>query len=246
MKFPYMDAIVLDGDQRSALAVTRSLGRKGIKVIVGADKCPSLASRSRYCAGSFVYPTPYKDPDGFLQAVINFTSKYGKAILLPITDVTLTEILSNRMKLPETVSIPFADYDKYLQVTDKVKLFRLSRELKVSIPTTFLSTDFDTTEDMIGTVVQSGFPVVIKPGFSKIRTEEGWIDAKVLYAACEMELRNILSSLVFISFPFIIQKRVVGPGVGVFLLMKNGGNHREICTQKNKGKTPIGWRQRTM
>ena len=111
-----MDAIVLDGDQRSALAVTRSLGRKGIKVIVGAEKSPSLASKSRYCAESFIYPTPYKDPEGFLQAVINFTLKSRKAILFPITDVTLTEILPNRMRLPSYVSIPFSEYDKYSQV----------------------------------------------------------------------------------------------------------------------------------
>ena len=235
-----MDAIVLDGDQRSALAVTRSLGRKGIKVIVGAEKCPSLASRSRYCAESFIYPTPYKDPDGFLQAVINFTLKSRKAMLFPITDVTLTEILPNRLKIPETVSIPFAEYDKYLQVTDKVRLFRLGRELKVSIPTTFLSTDFDTPEDMIKVVAKSVFPVVIKPSFSKIRTGEGWIDAKVLYATSEMELRNILSLEIFKSFPFIIQKRVNGPGVGVFLLMKNGEIIAKFAHRRIREKPPSG------
>jgi hypothetical protein len=38
--------IILDGNQRSALAATRSLGRKGIDVVVGAEKGRSLASSS--------------------------------------------------------------------------------------------------------------------------------------------------------------------------------------------------------
>ena len=124
--------------------------------------------------------------------------------------------------------------------TDKVNLFRLGRELKVPIPKTFLSTDFAVPENMIEVVVKAGFPVVIKPSFSKIRTREGWIDAKVRYATGEKELRDILSFDIFKSFPFIIQKRVEGPGVGVFLLMKNGEIIEKFAHRRVREKPPSG------
>src|SRR3990172_10280671 len=130
-----LNAIVLDGEQRSALAVTRSLGRKGVKVIIGAEKSPSLSSCSRYCTQFFVYPSPYHDLVGFLQALRDSTKKTCNSILFPMTDVTLTEILLNNRELPEKILIPFVNYDKYIQVTDKIKLFRLGRELNVPIPT---------------------------------------------------------------------------------------------------------------
>jgi len=123
-----MNAIVLDGEQRAALAVTRSLGRRGVKVFVGSEKGPSLASCSRYCANSFIYPSPYSDPSGFLQSLVGFAKSCGDTVLFPITDVTLTEILLHKGILPENLRVPFDSYEKYIQLTDKINLFRMAKE----------------------------------------------------------------------------------------------------------------------
>ena len=235
-----MDAIVLDGEQRSALAVTRSLGRKGVRVTVGAEKSPSLSSCSRYCTKSFLYPSPYHDPVGFLQTLRDSIKITGNSILFPITDVTLTEILLKRKELPENLVLPFEDYDKYIQVTDKVKLFQFGRDLNVPIPTSFMSIDFENQESLIETVAKSGFPVVVKSSFSKIRTGKGWINTKVHYAKDEMELRKILFLDVFLYHPFLVQKRIDGPGVGIFLLMKNGEVVARFAHKRIREKPPSG------
>ena len=60
-----MKAFVTDGNERSALAITRSLGRRGVSVLVGAEQPASLASSSRYCARHVTYPSPYRHPDAF-------------------------------------------------------------------------------------------------------------------------------------------------------------------------------------
>ena len=138
-----MDAIVLDGEQRSALAVTRSLGRRGIHVTVGAENKPSLSSCSRYCSNAFSYPSPYDDPAGFIKALAETEATPRTSILFPMTDVTLTEVLLNREKLPDTMIIPFVDFEKYQNLTDKIKLFQIARELGVNIPATFISTEFE-------------------------------------------------------------------------------------------------------
>jgi hypothetical protein len=49
-----MSALVTPGDLRSALAVTRSLGRRGVTVTVADEEGKSLAGASHYCHASFV------------------------------------------------------------------------------------------------------------------------------------------------------------------------------------------------
>jgi predicted ATP-grasp superfamily ATP-dependent carboligase len=235
-----MEAIVLDGEQRSALAVTRSLGRRGIKVTVGAEVRPSLSSTSRYCKDSFIYPSPYDDPIGFVQTLKEVMKRSCNSILYPMTDVTMTETLLNCDNLPTGVLLPFSGYDKYNRITDKISLFRLARELDVPIPKTFISNEYENTETLLEAVVESGFPVVVKPGFSKIKTETGWVNAKVRYAADGGKLREIISDEIFNRFPFLIQERIEGPGIGIFLLMKNGEVLAEFAHRRIREKPPSG------
>lgn len=56
-----MAVFVTGGNQRATLAVVRPLGRAGIPVVVGETAERSLASSSRYCSGSVVYPSPSTD-----------------------------------------------------------------------------------------------------------------------------------------------------------------------------------------
>ena len=53
-----MTVFVTDGDERPALAITRSLGRRGVSVLVGEERPVSLASSSRYCVRHVTYPSP--------------------------------------------------------------------------------------------------------------------------------------------------------------------------------------------
>lgn len=235
-----MNAIVLDGEQRSALAVTRSLGRKGVKVAVGSEIRPSLASSSRYCAKSFIYPSPYSDPSGFLQYLVGFAKSFGDAVLFPITDVTLTEILLNKGILPENLRVPFDSYDKYIQLTDKMNLFRMARELGVHVPSTLLSTDYEDPEIRLRNILKFGFPVVIKSSISKIRTDSGWMDSKVSYANSEESLRKILANEIYLKYPFLVQKRITGPGIGIFLLMKEGEVVAKFAHRRIREKPPSG------
>ena len=60
-----MKILVTDGNQRSTLAVTRSLGMKGIDVIVGESHDNSLASASKCCKEEIIYSSPEKSPSEF-------------------------------------------------------------------------------------------------------------------------------------------------------------------------------------
>ena len=236
----FMNAIVLDGEQRAALAVTRSLGGRGVKVFVGSEKKSSLSSCSRYCAKSFIYPSPYIDPVGFLESLIGFAKSQGHSVLFPITDVTLSEILLNKQKLPGNLLVPFDRYDKYIQLTDKMNLIRMARELDVRVPPTILSTDYEDPEIRLRRILKLGFPVVIKSSLSRIRTDSGWFNTRVIYANSEENLRKILTEDLYLHYPFIVQKRIYGPGVGIFLLMKEGQVVAKFAHRRIREKPPSG------
>jgi predicted ATP-grasp superfamily ATP-dependent carboligase len=235
-----MNVIVLDGEQRSALAVTRSLGKKGIKVTVGAETMPSLSSCSRYCEDSFLYPSPDKDPDNFFKKVLESTKKGSCVVLFPMTDVTLSEILRRKEAFDKSTIIPFENHDKYVQLSDKIKLFQLARNLNVPIPKTFSSTEYSGNIIPIDALSGVGYPLVVKPCFSRIRTDNGIISASVRYAKDEEDLKTILSTDFFRNFPFLIQERIQGPGVGIFLLMKDGKVLGRFAHRRIREKPPSG------
>jgi len=235
-----MEAIVLDGNERSALAVTRSLGIKRIKVTVGADVSPSLSSSSRYCGGSFLYPSPQKDPDKFFNKVVQYTKKENGVVLFPMTDVTLSEILRRKEEFGKCIVIPFENYAKYIQVSDKSKLFQLARSLNIPIPKTYASSDYHGNTIPIEVLSGVEYPLVIKPCFSRIRTDNGVISTGVRYARDADELKTVLSSDFFRNFPFLIQERIQGPGVGIFLLMKDGKVLAKFAHRRIREKPPSG------
>ena len=100
-----MRAFVTDGDQRPALAITRSLGRRGISVVVGEEAECSLASSSAYCNRHVRYPSPGLHPQAFEQFLLEFVPRNQIDVVVPVTDVTTHAIASVQGVLPGTCAI---------------------------------------------------------------------------------------------------------------------------------------------
>jgi predicted ATP-grasp superfamily ATP-dependent carboligase len=236
--------ILLDGNQRSSLAVVRSLGGKGISVYVGAETEPSLAARSRYCKAAFPYPSPASDPGAFLSRILQITRQNPEALLLPMTDVTMGEILGNADRFPESIRIPFGGYRQYSALSDKAHLFRQARALGVATPVTVFSTDLDSCATRTGTDPladrELSYPVVVKPAASRIRTAGGWISTTVGYARSPGQLQAMLSGGSTPGAAFLIQEKIRGPGIGIFLLLAEGKVLARFAHQRVREKPPSG------
>jgi len=232
--------ILLDGNQRSALSITRSLGKKGITIIAGDEKVPSLSSCSKYCFQSFSYPSPYKKPDAFIQSIRTIINNYKDSLLIPVTDVTLSEILRNRALFKDLATIPFVEYTQYASVSDKVNLFHLAHRLNIPIPKTLFPSELND----IGTIMEEskkvGFPLVIKPFSSRIRTKNEWTNAKISYVNSAHELENLLKGDPFKGNPFLIQERIVGPGIGIFLLLHEDKVIAHFAHKRIRERPPSG------
>ena len=87
---------VTDGNERSALAIVRALGRRQMTVIVGDSQPASLSSTSRYCERHVTYPSPQRDRMGFERFLIDFVSRGGIDIVLPVSDVTTHAVCTHQ------------------------------------------------------------------------------------------------------------------------------------------------------
>jgi predicted ATP-grasp superfamily ATP-dependent carboligase len=235
-----MTAIVLDGNQRSALTVVRSLGKRGISVVVGDEAPRSLSSVSRYCRKSFVYPSPIVDPEKFLEVIADRARDYPDAVLLPMTDVTLSEVLKNRETLSKYVRIPFPGLATYQAVSDKVALFRTASGLDVPVPKTFYSDDYSTVYDLVSECAMLSFPLVLKPAFSRVKRDGKWLSTNVRYARDLQEFRALVMDEPFRSLSFLVQEKIQGPGLGIFLFMDKGEIIARFAHQRIREKPPSG------
>lgn len=231
-----MRVLVTNGDTRPALAITRSLGRQGHEVIVAAERHPSLASASRFCAGRETYPAPDQGGDAFVRAIADIAARRQVGLLLPVTEIATTLIAENRHLLPTGCALPLPATEALRIANDKSKVLALAVELGIPVPRTVTIASKPQAAVPIG----MNYPIVIKPARSRVQTASGWLSAGVDYAADADELRRKLENLPAELFPVLLQERIVGPGVGVFACYQEGRRVALFSHRRLREKPPSG------
>lgn len=230
-----------DGNTRASLAITRSLGRYGARVIVGSESHPCLASSSKYCAEAVFYPDPKKNSLGFAEVICRLAIETGANVLLPVTDVTTLLVTEKKEELEKYCAIPFPGYKSVFQAADKSGLMRLAEGLGIAIPKTFYLERPDDLEAAYAWCRTVGYPIVVKPSRSRYRTENGWRSTGVRYAVNEDELKVVLSQWADgQKFLLLLQERIYGEGVGVFLCMNHGEAVAAFSHKRLREKPPSG------
>jgi predicted ATP-grasp superfamily ATP-dependent carboligase len=235
---------VTDGNTRPALAIVRALGREGHKVYVGAETYQSLAGVSRFCERHYVYPDPAKDWPGFLRFLGRFIEEKKPEVILPITEITSLLIAEHRKMLEMNgCKLPFPEYRGIDLAASKYETLSRAERLQIPIPKTVYVQSHDGIESAISSCQGLGYPLVVKPARSRIRTQNGWMSSRVRYASDENKLRSMLTSDELSgAFPILVQKRIHGDAVGIFLCMdrKGGGVLAEFSHKRIREKPPSG------
>lgn len=232
-----MRVLVTDGDNRAALAVTRSLGRLGHEVVVAERRSPSLAQASRYCADSVVYPDPGLNEDAFIRSLATQVRGRGIEVLIPISEITTSLVTARRACFEPACQVPFADFAAIDRASDKVEVVRLAERLGVPVPATFVLED---PASLRSCLPQVSFPVVIKPRRSRIRTPEGWIATGVRYASDPVALAQDVTARQPLEFPLLLQERIVGYGMGIFACYDHGALRALFSHRRIREKPPSG------
>ena len=207
--------LVLDANQRSALAIVRNLGAHGLEIVAGDHERHPLGAASKYAAASVRYPNPAVAPDAFISDIVALADGLNIDTIVPATDLT-TMLLVSQSNLSKFARLVVPQAASYEMLTDKARLVELAGELGIAAPVT-------RTVDSVAAVVEAaheiGFPVVLKPARSRY-LKAGQVRSTGVEIAKDPEsLSRILGSHEWLSdIPCLVQQFVPGHGAGIFAL----------------------------
>lgn len=233
-----MGVLVTPGNLRSTLAVTRSLGRRGIRVTVADERRRSLAGMSRYCKEFIRVPPPAGDPEGFVKAVRQEVSRGAYRVIIPTDDVTLALLAGAKPQFEGVVALPFPDLDTVYAAHDKAVLNSLAKQKEIPVPKTVI---VYVPDDVRQAAHEVGFPAVVKPRFSRFRCGGEWAHGGgTHYVHNTEELESACRAIhQLVPFP-LVQEYIPGEGHGIFLLMNHGKVRAAFAHRRVREKPPSG------
>ena len=124
-----------------------------------------------------------------------------------------------------------------MTAANKIETFAIAERLAIPVPDSIVLPQKPTLPvDVHGLP----FPIVIKPSHSRVSTGNGWQSTSVSYAKDLEELHRLLEGLPEYCFPLALQRRISGPGLGIFLCMEHGKTVASFAHRRIREKPPSG------
>ena len=203
--------LVLDGHSAAALAVTRSAGRAGHWVAVGANQGAFAAAKlSRYCRMALDYPVSTSAPDLFVNAILEFVRANGIDLVIPVTDWTLGPLSRERECFKNVCRLAIPSHSAVEFASDKFRTIELARQIGIPVPNTHLMRSVDDLIEMR----DCEFPVVVKDRFSVRWIEKNAVFGSVAYAYSNEDLRKTIEERLKVAGDVLVQQFVMGQGIG--------------------------------
>lgn len=229
--------LVTDGEERSALAVVRSLGAAGHLVHVCASTTRSLAGASRFTQSEHVVADALADPNQFADDIDALVSVNGIDTIIPVTESALLAILPNRQRFGNRL-IPFTDANTFASISDKQTVLSAATRVGIATPEQTVIPDAIAATALDASSIK--YPVVVKPAHSVSTGTGVRVKFSARHARSEVELRSILGGLDTRAYPLLLQQRIIGPGVGIFALVWNGELIGQFAHRRIREKPPSG------
>ena len=231
------NVLVLDGNQRSSLAVVRSLGKLNVNIITSDDNIASLAGKSKFSSKYIQSPSAKDNPTEFINWFKDIINSENISIAFPITEITSQLLLINLDQYSDKVKLPFADIDTVMQLADKSKLMKLAQKLGVKHPATQYFQHLDELD--LNTIDK--FPIVLKPSQSRFFLGNEWLytEVKIFYSRDELD-SFVSKNIAYLKYPFMLQEFIPGSGAGIFAIYDNGIGKAFFAHKRIREKPPTG------
>lgn len=230
--------LITDGSNRSALAATRSLGRKGHTIYVCGERKKTLASSSCYCEEGLAVPDPLHQGEAYVASILKIVEERKIDVIFPMTEQTIYLLNPKRALLPSETLLACPQQDTMREVSDKYNLFSLAERLGLAVPHTWY---LNSHKDLPGVIsVIEPYPVVVKPSLSRITVKGGFLSGGVSYANSQTELEDLYHSNPALQYPSLIQEKIEGPGTGLFTLYDNNRHLALFSHKRLREKPPSG------
>lgn len=198
--------MLLGGDANS-MAITRSLGRRGIPVRVSC-KPEELVAHSRFCAGSHPLAIGVSALE-FWGDLLLATDRptFQGSVLLPCSDEALEFMADHRDALQMRYLLDDYSPELIRAMLDKQRTAELAGRLDLPIPA---FRPIDTLSDLEGLEEVVRFPLIVKPVHSHLFTRH-YPGRKYLEPANADELRRQARELLEKQLRVLVCERIPGP-----------------------------------
>jgi len=225
-------ALVLDGDSRAALAITRSLGAHEIRVAVASEERPCLAGCSCFCTETLVYPSPASMPQLFREWLCATLATMGDAVLFTCGDLTTSIVGKYRLALPVRTHHALPPQLSLEIAMDKAATIDLASRMNVPVPKTL---EFKKGDIISPSDIHLRFPVVIKAAHSDLAYRP-----LTTYARTLDDIHIAVSDALRVVPSVLVQECVTGEGTGIFALMDSGKPLITFAHRRRYEKPPWG------
>jgi predicted ATP-grasp superfamily ATP-dependent carboligase len=214
--------LVLDGHSAAALSVTRSAGRAGHWVAVGANRGIFAAAKlSRYCRVALDYPVSTSEPAQFVDCILEFVRTNQIDLVVPVTDWTLGPLSAERDRFAGLCRLAMPSHAAVEFASDKFRTIELAQEIGIGVPKTHLIRSLDDLSACEGI----GFPIVVKDRFSVRWIQQKAVFGSVAYAYSSDELKTRVADRLETAGDVLIQEFVSGQGIGFSCFVAGGKTH---------------------
>jgi predicted ATP-grasp superfamily ATP-dependent carboligase len=234
-----MRILVLDGNQNQAVASVRSLAKRGHRVLVGNTSGWSKAGWSRWCAGTFLYPSP-RDGHRMVARIAELARTEPGTLILPMSDATTLMISANREVLFQAgARLVLPAHQEVVRAADKDYTTKLAQSLGVSTPRSLV---IASAEDARSLASSLPYPVVLKPRSSEEQEGSGATQStgRPVYARNAAEFQSAYDELSKRASSVLVQEFIPGGGTGYFALMSNGELRVEFAHRRIRDVHPTG------
>ncbi len=228
--------LVTDAGRSSALAVIRSLGRSGWRVIAADPDPDAPGLRSRHARGRAVYPSPSINPGACIAAIERIVRCFGVELVIPATDQMVHVLAEARERFEPGCRLAIPDARGLQAVMDKWATLQLAQRLGVPIPPSRLVRTLDEAREAAASL---RWPLVLKSSVTPCVDRGGRVVRRpVCYAAGPGELEQRLAH--FEGGPVLMQEFCPGRGCGVEMLAHHGRpvaafQHRRLAEVPTSG-----------
>ena len=188
--------------------LVRPLGRAGIPCAL-AYRDGALPARSRFVRALFPWVDPAADPDGFVDAVVEFARRQDEPpVLFYEGDWDLLAISRHRERLAQTTRFLLPGEELVEDLLDKARFQRLAQRLDLPVPRA--------VADPGNGQPPFPLPVVIKP---LTRNSATWCqvagNAKAIEVGSAEALASVASRLRAAGVDLLVQESVPGPETSI-------------------------------
>ncbi len=203
--------MVLDAEQRSALAAIRSLGRAGAKVVAVSADPDAIGGQSKWSSALCPCPSAFAPPSQYGLAIDRLAKEHRADMVMPATEQSIRALLLSELTNP---AFALPESSVFFAISDKAEVLRIASDAGIDTPPQTILHD----PHPAGVVPNCGFPLVLKPARSIGTSARYGVD----YASSSEELSARLDVMPADAFPLLLQRRVNGVGSGVFLFRWRG------------------------